>query len=145
MSVDSSKRYIGFHCSIVEFGTINESSRQGPISSIYVSLWCLFFDPHLLTTQQPNIRVPTKENHQIRHANCSKRVIKCAKNYSMLTLGPVVARWQQQMSLLIGKVHLFPKFTTNGKKTHPTHNNLTRCNILQLRPFASPHTRQQLP
>lgn len=48
----------------------------------------------------------------------------------MPTLQPGVAPWQQQESVLIGEVHLFPKLIAINKDVFfcLTHNNLTGCN-----------------
>ena len=35
----------------IECGVVNKICRRDPISFKHVSLWCLFFDPHLITHQ----------------------------------------------------------------------------------------------
>jgi hypothetical protein len=41
---------------------VNKIWECGPISFKHVSIWCLFFDPHL-TTHQSNIRVRSRKKH----------------------------------------------------------------------------------
>ena len=36
-------------------------------------------------------------------------------SYTMPTLGAVVRSWQQEKPLLVGRVHLFPKYTASSK------------------------------
>ena len=58
------------HCLVfsVQYKVVDRIVRRSPISSIHVSLWCLFFDPHL-TTHPSNIGVWSKKSNQITHTH----------------------------------------------------------------------------